>query len=131
MTQLRISQAAKLLGVSADTVRRWVDAGSVPHSLDEAHRIVIDGADLAELARAQASPIPDPSAVGRSARNSFTGLVTRVVSDTVMSQVELQCGSFRVVSLMSTEAVQELGLAPGSVAVAVVKATNVIVEVPR
>ena len=84
----------------------------------------------AEFAKNQANPAPDPSGVAGSARNRFVGLVTEVISDTVMSQVELQCGPFRVVSLLSTEAVRELGLEPGSVAVAVVKATNVIVETP-
>lgn len=131
MTKLRIKDAAQLLGVSDDTVRRWVDSGALAHEVDEANRKVVDGRDLAEFAQAQASPIPDPSTVGRSARNRFVGLVTRVVSDTVMSQVELQCGPFRVVSLMSTEAVRELALEPGSVAVAVVKATTVIVETPH
>jgi len=130
MTQIRISQAARLLGVSDDTVRRWVDGGLVTHSVDQAHRIVVDGADLADYAQSQAAIIPDPSGVGRSARNALPGLVTRVVSDTVMSQVELLCGGFRIVALMSTEAVRELGLETGSVAVAVVKATNVIVETP-
>ena len=99
-------------------------------AFDESHRRVVDGRALAELARSMATPIPDPSEVGRSARNRFVGLVTRIESDKVMSQVELQCGPFRVVSLLSTEAVRELGLEPGSVAVAVVKATNVIVEIP-
>jgi molybdopterin-binding protein len=131
MTKLRIKDAAQLLGVSDDTMRRWVDGGALAHEVDDAGRKVVDGKALAEFAQSQASPIPDPSAVGRSARNRFVGLVTRVVSDTVMSQVELQCGPFRVVSLISTEAVHELGLEPGSVAVAVVKATEVIVETPR
>ena len=131
MTKLRIKDAADLLGVSDDTMRRWVDSGALAHEVDEANRKVVDGKALAEFAKAQASPIPDPSAVGRSARNRFVGLVTNVISDTVMSQVELQCGPFRVVSLISTEAVRELGLEPGSVAVAVVKATDVIVETPR
>jgi molybdopterin-binding protein len=131
VTKLRIRDAAELLGVSDDTVRRWVDSGALAHEVDDANRKVVDGKALAEFAKAQASPIPDPSAVGRSARNRFVGLVTDVVSDTVMSQIELQCGPFRVVSLISTEAVRELGLEPGSVAVAVVKATEVIVETPR
>ena len=130
MAQLRIRDAARLIGVSDDTVRRWIDAGTLPVEFDERRRRVIDGAALAELARSTATPIPDPSDVGRSARNRFVGLVTRIESDKVMSQVELQCGPFRVVSLLSTEAVRELGLEPGSVAVAVVKATNVIVEIP-
>ena len=131
MTKLRIKDAAQLLGVSDDTVRRWVDSGALTHELDEANRKVVDGRELAALAKAQAAPIPDPSGVRRSARNRFVGLVTEVVSDTAMSQVELQCGPFRVVSLISTEAVRELGLEPGSVAIAVVKATEVIVETPR
>ncbi len=131
MTKLRIKDAADLLGVSDDTMRRWVDSGALAHEVDDANRKVVDGKALAEFAKVQASPIPDPSAVGRSARNRFVGLVTNVISDTVMSQVELQCGPFRVVSLISTEAVRELGLEPGSVAVAVVKATEVIIETPR
>ena len=130
MTQLRISEAARLLGVSDDTVRRWVESGALPHTTDDSRRMVIDGRDLARFAQAQASPVPDPSAVGRSARNTFTGLVARVLSDTVMSQVELQCGPFRVVSLMSTEAVRDLGLEAGCLAVAVIKSTNVIIETP-
>ena len=130
MTKIRISDAARYLGVSDDTVRRWVDQGTLAHELDPSNRKVIDGRVLAEFAKTQAHPAPDPSGVAGSARNRFVGLVTEVISDTVMSQVELQCGPFRVVSLLSTEAVRELGLEPGSVAVAVVKATNVIVETP-
>lgn len=131
VTKLRIREVAVLLGVSDDTVRRWVDSGVLPHELDESRRKVIDGRLLAEFARSMAHPIPDPSTVARSARNRFVGLVTSVESDQVMSKVDLQCGPFRVVSLMSTEAVRELGLEPGSVAVAVIKATTVIVEVPQ
>ena len=109
---------------------RWLDQGALPHEVDQSNRKVIDGRVLAEFAKTQAHPAPDPSGVAGSARNRFVGLVTEMISDTVMSQVELQCGPFRVVSLLSTEAVRELGLEPGSVAVAVVKATNVIVETP-
>ena len=130
MTKIRISDAARFLGVSDDTVRRWLDQGALPHEVDPSNRKVIDGRVQAEFAKTQAHPAPDPSGVAGSARNRFVGLVTEVISDTVMSQVELQCGPFRVVSLLSTEAVRELGLEPGSVAVAVVKATNVIVETP-
>jgi len=128
--QFRIADAARLLGVSDDTVRRWVDGGTLPVEVDASNRKVIDGARLAEFARSQAQAAPDPSAVGRSARNRFVGLVTEIVSDRVMSQVEMQCGPHRVVSLMSTEAVKELGLEPGSLAVAVVKSTVVVVETP-
>lgn len=132
MTHLRISEAAGLLGVSDDTVRRWVDAGRLDASLDDAGRKVIAGADLARLAEElHADAASDPRGGHRSARNHFEGLVTAVASDPVMSQVTLQCGPFRVVSLISTEAVHELGLEVGSVATAVVKATNVHVETPR
>ena len=130
MTKLRIKEAAVFLGVSDDTVRRGVDAGLLVAALDDHNRKVIDGVALAAFARAQASPIPDPSGVLRSARNRFVGLVTSVTSDPVMSQVEMQCGANRVVSLMSTEAVVDLGLRPGEIAVAVVKATSVIIETP-
>jgi molybdopterin-binding protein len=92
--------------------------------------MAVDGAALAEFARAHASASPDLLGSGSSARNRFTGIVTAIVSDTVMSQVELQCGPFRVVSLMSSEAVRDLGLEPGKIAVAVVKSTTVIVETP-
>ncbi|GAA2337636.1 helix-turn-helix transcriptional regulator [Saccharopolyspora halophila] len=131
MPQYRIAEAAGLFGVSDDTVRRWVDGGQLPTGRDASGRQVIDGATLAEFARTQARATPDPSGVGRSARNRWVGLVTDVVSDRVMSQVEIQCGPHRVVSLMSTEAVRELGLEPGALAVAVVKSTNVVVETPE
>ena len=133
MTEIRISEAATLLGVSDDTVRRWIDQGRLTVGQDSSGRQVVHGVELAELARLIAH---DPSSLDsgagrRSARNQFTGLVTRVVSDTVMSQVELQCGPFRVVSLISTEAVTALGLAEGEIATAVVKATNVGIEARR
>jgi molybdopterin-binding protein len=129
--KIRIRDAAQFLSVSDDTVRRWIEAGVLPVETDASNRKVVDGRALALFAREHASPVADPSRVERSARNRFVGLVTEIISDTVMSQVELQCGPFRVVSLMSTEAVHELGLEPGSVAVAVVKATTVIIETPR
>ncbi len=131
VTHFRISDAAVLLGVSDDTVRRWIDAGSLTASTDGSGRKVVAGAELAEFARQQASATPDPSDIVRSARNRFVGLVTAITTDTVMAQVDLQCGPFRVVSLMSSEAVRELDLQVGSLAVAVVKATTVIVEVPK
>jgi molybdopterin-binding protein len=130
MPQFRFSEAARLLGVSDDTIRRWADAGELTALLDSAGRKVVDGAELAAFARSHTTDIPDPSGIGRSARNRFVGLVTEVVADRVMAQVEIQCGPHRVVSLMSTEAVNELGLEPGSLAVAVVKATQVVVETP-
>ncbi len=129
MTQLRIAEAASLLGVSDDTLRRWIDRGRLTATTDEGGRKVVAGADVAELARRLAQDERgDRRAL--SARNRFLGLVTKVTSDVVMSQVELQCGRFRVVSLISTEAVRELGLEVGSLAVAQVKATNVVIEAP-
>lgn len=131
-TQLRISQAAELLGVSDDTVRRWVDAGRLECTTDDSGRQVLDGAELARVMQESAhAPETPRSIVGRSARNTFTGLVTRVVRDTVMAQVEIQAGPHRLVSLLSREAADELQLEPGVMAVATVKATNVGVEVPR
>ncbi|PRW62940.1 TOBE domain-containing protein [Actinopolyspora mortivallis] len=130
MPQYRISEVAGLLGVSDDTVRRWVDDARLPAEQGPSGRLVVEGSVLAEFARDRARSVHDPSGVERSARNRFVGLVTEVVSDTVMSQVELQCGPHRVVSLLSTEAVEELGLRPGVLAVAVVKSTAVVVETP-
>jgi molybdopterin-binding protein len=128
--QYRISQAAALLGVSDDTVRRWVDSGRLP-TIDRPGPTQVDGVDLAALAQQVATAPELGSPVAESARNRFTGLVTRVVKDTVMAQVDLQCGPFRVVSLMSAEAANELGLEPGVLAVASVKSTHVVVEVPE
>jgi molybdopterin-binding protein len=130
MPQIRIPEAARYLGVSDDTVRRWIDNGTLASEKNASGRTVVDGLELATLARKNAVLPDDPSDVGRSARNRFVGLVTDITMDRVMAQVELQCGPFRVVSLMSSEAVRELGLELGSVAIAVVKATTVIVETP-
>jgi molybdopterin-binding protein len=134
MATFRIREAAELLGVSDDTVRRWADAGRVPTSTDEVQRRVIAGADLARFAEELAAGTERPrprSVVAESARNRFTGLVTKVVKDTVMAQVEIQAGPHRIVSLLSREAADELGLEPGVIAIASVKATNVVVEVPE
>lgn len=130
MPQVRIKDAAAFLSVSDDTVRRWIENGTLPSGKDASSRTVVDGLALAQLARKNAVLPEDPSEIGRSARNRFVGLVTEIIMDTVMAQVEIQCGPHRVVSLMSSEAVRELGLELGSVAIAVVKATTVIVETP-
>ncbi|MFN8196222.1 MAG: TOBE domain-containing protein [Nocardioidaceae bacterium] len=131
MSQMRIRDAAAYLGVSDDTVRRWVDRGLLGSSLDDAGRKVVDGLEVAQVARQHAHPPGPPGGVVSSARNRFVGLVTEVRVDDVMAQVELQCGPFRVVSLMSSEAVRDLDLRPGAAAVAVIKSTNVIVETLR
>ena len=128
-TSYRIAEAAALLGVSDDTVRRWIDADRLPATRD-AGPTSVDGADLARVAT-ELHPAPQPGTTrSSSARNRLTGIVTRVVRDTVMAQVELQAGPFRLVSLMSREAADELGLEPGVRAVATVKATQVSVDVP-
>ena len=131
MTTYRIAEAAELLGVSDDTLRRWVEAGRVASSR-EAGRTVVPGADLAALAESLADH-PDREATRAasvSARNRLAGIVTRVKKDSVMAQVELICGPYRMVSLMSSEAADELGLEPGVRAIASVKSTNVVVERP-
>ena len=131
MPQYRIREAAQFLGVSDDTVRRWVESGALTGTKDESGRLTIDGVLLARFAQEHAAPsAPDQSGVARSARNRFVGLVTRVLIDGVMAQVEIQCGPHTVVSLMSAEAARELELEPGATAIAVVKATTVIVETP-
>ena len=129
-TSYRISEAATVLGVSDDTVRRWIDTDRLSVDNTSGGPARVDGAVLAQLAR-ELREVPD-AGVPRmeSARNRLAGIVTRVVRDTVMAQVDMQCGPYRLVSLMSREAADELGLEAGSRAVAAVKATNVIVEVP-
>lgn len=127
MTVFRIGEAAELLGVSVDTVRRWVDAGRLVAVRDDHGRRAIDGVDLAGFVRAQAGD-PEDRSEESSARNRLRGIVTAVVKDTVMAQVDIQAGPFRVVSLMSREAVDELDLRVGCVAVAVIKSTTVVVE---
>ncbi len=126
----RPGQVAEILGVSVDTVRRWADSGRLRTQRTEGGQRLIDGRDLARFLTANA-PDEDEPAVLESARNRFTGIVTRVVKDKVMAQVELRAGPFRVVSLMTREAADELGLAPGVLAAASVKSTNVVVEVER
>jgi molybdopterin-binding protein len=134
MSQFRVREAADLLGVSDDTFRRWADAGRFETTTDASGRVVVEGAVLAHLAEelaASGDRGEDRAVVGHSVRNRFTGLVTRVVRDTVMAQVEIQAGPHRFVSLLSREAADELGLEPGVLAVASVKSTNVAVEIPQ
>lgn len=135
MPSYRISEAADVLGVSDDTLRRWVDAGRVPVTTGAGGRAEIAGEELAGLAQSLAEHGPDGRIDARrahavSARNRMRGVVTKVLTDTVMAQVEMVCGPYRIVSLMSSEAAHELGLAPGVIAIASVKSTNVVVELP-
>jgi molybdopterin-binding protein len=133
MPTFRISEAARLLGISPDTLRRWADGGRVETTADASGRLAVDGAALARLAEELAGGADrgvGEKVAAHSARNRFSGLITRVVRDTVMAQVEIQAGPYRVVSLLSREAADELGLEPGMIAIAAVKATNVSVEIP-
>lgn len=127
----RSGEVAEILGVSADTVRRLGDSGRLPFRTTPGGQRVVDGADLARFVEAQAER-PEPEVVvARSARNRFPGIVVRVLKDKVTAQVDIQAGPHRIVSLMTREAAEELGLAPGVRAVAAVKSTNVVVELPR
>lgn len=127
MSEFRIGQAADLLGVSVDTLRRWADAGRITTLRTTGGHRVIAGVELARFAQELAeSPSDHQDRV--SARNRFVGLVTKVTKDTVMAQVEIQAGPHRVVSLISAEAVDDMGLEVGVLAAAVVKSTNVVIE---
>jgi len=134
MPTFRIKEAAGLLGISADTLRRWADGGRIETITDASGRLAVDGVALAKLAEELAESADHGEGgvvVAHSVRNRFSGLVSRVVRDTVMAQVEIQAGPHRFVSLLSREAADELGLEPGMLAVAAVKATNVSVEIPE
>jgi molybdopterin-binding protein len=129
-----MKEAASLLGVSDDTLRRWADGGRIETITDASGVLTVDGVALARLARELAGPADHPEdrmVVAHSVRNRFSGLISRVVRDTVMAQVEIQAGPHRFVSLLSREAADELGLEPGMLVVAAVKATNVSVELPQ
>jgi molybdopterin-binding protein len=137
MTSYRIAEAADLLSVSDDTVRRWIDSGRLKADLAADHTgsqkgtpLLVKGVDLAAFAESLAHQ-PDRErtrAAAVSARNRLSGIVVRVKKDTVMAQVELVCGPYRLVSLMSCEAADELNLVPGARAIASVKSTNVVIE---
>ena len=130
MTWFTVREASALLGVRDDTLRRWADQGRIGLTRADGGRLLVDGAALAALAQEVAASPDTSQASAASARNRLRGIVTKVTKDTVMAQVEMQCGPFRVVSLMSREAADELDLEVGTLAVASVKATNVVVELP-
>ncbi len=131
MASYKIGDVAELLGISVDSVRRLTDSGRLATVRTAGGQRVVDGRQLARFMAKTPADFKPETTVSRSARNHFQGIVTRVVRDRVMAQVELQAGPYRLVSLISREAADELGLAPGVRAVAVVKATNVLVELPQ
>lgn len=130
MPSYRLGQAAKMLGVSVDTVRRMVDDGRLVAIRTTGGQRLIEGESLATAAKPKRASKPAVF-TKQSARNRFPGIVTRVIKDRVAAQVEIQAGPHRLVSLLTREAVDELDLKPGMPAVAIVKATNVSVELPR
>jgi molybdopterin-binding protein len=128
MQGYRPGEVADLLGVSADTVRRWADSGRLKTRRTPGGQREIEGVDLAEFLKHSGDTSPLPPVVGASARNRFAGIVTEVVVDKVAAKVEMQAGPHRIVSLMTAEAVEDLGLEPGVLAVASVKSTHVVIE---
>lgn len=129
-TTYKIGEVAELLGVSVDSVRRLADSGRLATVRTSGGQRVVDGRQLARFMAASPAEAKPETISARSARNHFPGIVTRVIKDRVAAQVEIQAGPHRLVALITREAVDELGLAPGVRAVAIVKATNVIVELP-
>ena len=130
MTSIRVSDAAALVGVSDDTIRRWADAGRLDLVKGESGPLAVDGVQLAHLVQELATESPLAPTARTSTRNRLTGIVTRITQDTVMAQVELQAGPFRLVSLISREAADDLGLEVGTVAAATIKATSVGISLP-
>jgi molybdopterin-binding protein len=126
---LRLGQAADMLQVSVETIRRWEREGRLRVVRSAGGQRLVPLAEVARLAAERRAAATDRPTVARSARNTFTGVVTRVEVDRVAAVVEVQAGPHRLVSLMTAEAVRELDLKVGDPAVCVVKATNVIVEI--
>ena len=125
--RVSLGEAARMIGVSADTLRRWDRDGKLKTTRDERNRRLVS---LSEVRRLGGKPERHLAGDQLSARNRFPGIVTRVIKDEVAAQVEIQAGPHRVVSLITREAADELDLAPGDLAIASVKSTSVVVEVP-
>jgi molybdopterin-binding protein len=129
--QIRIGRAAEMLGVTVETVRRWAASGRLATSRSEGGQRLISLADVSRLIEERRRAATDRPIVAQSARNRFAGIVTRIEMDRVAAVVEIQAGPHRLVSLMTAEAVVELGLSVGAEAIGVVKSTNVVVEIPQ
>ncbi len=128
--RLRVGQAAEMLGVSVETLRRWEAEGRMRMERSDGNQRMVDVAEVTRLLDERRRATADRPIVAQSARNRFAGIVTRIEKDGVAAVVEVIAGPHRLVSLMTAEAVDELGLEVGHEAVCVVKATNVIVEIP-
>ncbi len=129
-TRLRVGQAAEMLQVSVETLRRWEAEGRLRMERSEGGQRLIDIDEVSRLMDERRKAATDRPIVAQSARNRFPGVVTRVERDGVAAVVEVMAGPHRLVSLMTAEAVEELDLKVGDEAVCVVKATNVMVEIP-
>jgi molybdopterin-binding protein len=129
-TNIRIGRAAEMLGVTVDTIRRWADSGRLRSVRSEGGQRLIPIDEVTRLIQERRRASADRPIVAQSARNRFAGVVTRIEVDRVAAVVEILAGPHRLVSLMTAEAVEELGLRIGDEAIGVVKATNVIVEIP-
>jgi len=129
-TRLRVGQAAEMLQVSVETLRRWETEGRLHMERSEGGQRLVEIGEVSRLLDARRMGAIDRPIVAQSARNRFPGIVTRIEVDKVAAVVEVIAGPHRMVSLMTAEAVEELGLKVGDEAVCVVKATNVIVEIP-
>ncbi len=127
--QIRIGRAAKMLGVSVDTLRRWAETGRLRTTRSAGGQRLLPIAEVARLVDERRRAAADRPIVAQSARNRFAGIVTRIEKDRVAAVVEVLAGPHRLVSLMTAEAADELGLRVGDEAVCVVKATHVMVEV--
>jgi molybdopterin-binding protein len=128
--RIRLGEAAEILGVSPETVRRWADEGRLPAERSAGGQRLVRREDVSRILAERRRAGQERPIVAQSARNRFPGVVTRIEKDAIVGLVEIQAGPHRVVSLMTAEAVEELGLTVGSEVVGVVKATNVIIEVP-
>jgi molybdopterin-binding protein len=127
---IRIGRAAEMLGVTVDTIRRWAEEGRLAVVRSRGGQRLVPMAEVTRLTGARRQATTDRPIVAQSARNRFAGIVTRIEADRVAAVVEILAGPHRLVSLMTAEAVADMGLKVGDEAIGVVKATNVIVEVP-
>jgi molybdopterin-binding protein len=131
VTTYGTSQIAELLGVSPDTVRRWCDEGRLTTARPKGSgQRTVEGKDLARYLSEQSKAYEPDSVMSQSARNRFTGIVTRVERDGLVAIVEVHAPPHRLISMMTREAADELNLQPGDLATAAVKSTNVVIELP-